>query len=290
MRYAVDVLGEHYNTWASSNARILNSDYGKELWYTEGIASTNIAKLAVNSNGSGLNGTNGALDVCNRIINGYYNGRMTMYEYQPAVADYMTVTNTETGDYSIVICNDSDSARCYTFTIENMAKADAPIYVWETRGPDEGQEYDANYLRNIGVYKPVEANGKYSYSVEVKPYSIVTVTTLDKTVDTSVYKCGYEDIPLDISYSDDFEYTEEFLTSRGYAPFYTTDYGGAFEVVKTDDGNVLMHKINIGNKPADWRFSMTQNLSHTLMRTVMLTREEFLSAAACTITCLTILR
>ena len=56
LRDAVDVLGEHYNTWASSNARILNSDYGKELWYTEGIASTNIAKLAVNSNGSGTSG------------------------------------------------------------------------------------------------------------------------------------------------------------------------------------------------------------------------------------------
>ncbi len=323
LRNAVDVLGEHYNTWADNNAKTLNSEYGKEIWYTEGIASTNIARLAVNSNGSGINGTNGALDVCNRIINGYYNGRMTMYEYQPAIAayysgakyfpkslinaqnpwsgyyeadcgiwtsahftwfskngwryvdsacygdgkeahaisettnNYMTVTDTETGDYSIIICNDSEDTRSYTFTLENMEKADAPIYIWETRGPDEGQEYDANYFKNIGTYKPVQADGKYSYSIDVKPYSIVTITTLDKTADTSVYNCSYEDIPLDINYSDDFEYSDEFLSARGYAPLYTTDYGGAFEVAQTEDGKVLMQKINMDNKPTDWRYRGT---------------------------------
>lgn len=88
LRNAVDILGEHYNTWASGNAKLLNKTYGKELWYTEGIAPAIISRLGVTSNGSGVNGTNGALDVCNRIINGYYNGRMTMYEYQPAVAAY----------------------------------------------------------------------------------------------------------------------------------------------------------------------------------------------------------
>lgn len=319
LRNAVDILGEHYNTWADKNAKTLNNEYGKEIWYTEGVASTNIARLAVNSNGSGINGTNGALDVCNRIINGYYNGRMTMYEYQPAVAayysgakyfpkslinaqnpwsgyyeadcgiwtsahftmfmkngwryidsacygdgkeahaisettnNYMTVTDTETGDYSIVICNDSEEQRNYTFTLENMEKADAPIYVWETRGPDEGQAYDANYFKNIGVYKPDENK----FSVEVKPYSIVTITTLDKTADTSVDKCGYKDIPLDINYNDDFEYSDEFLSARGYAPLYTTDYGGAFEVDTVDGNKVLMQKINMDNKPTDWRFRGT---------------------------------
>jgi len=319
LRNAVDILGEHYNTWADKNAKTLNNEYGKEIWYTEGVASTNIAKLAINSNGSGINGTNGALDVCNRIINGYYNGRMTMYEYQPAVAayysgakyfpkslinaqnpwsgyyeadcgiwtsahftmftkngwryidsacygdgkeahaisettnNYMTVTDTETGDYSIVICNDSEEQRNYTFTLENMEKADAPIYIWETRGPDEGQAYDANYLKNIGVYKPDENK----FSVEVKPYSIVTITTLDKTADTSVYNCKYEDIPLDINYSDDFEYTDDFLSTRGYAPLYTTDYGGAFEVAEVNGNKVLMQMINADNKPTDWRFRGT---------------------------------
>lgn len=325
LRNAVDILAEHYNTWASDKAKALNRDFGKEIWYTEGVAATNIARLAVNSNGSGLNGTNGALDVCNRIINGYYNGRMTMYEYQPAVAayysgakffpksllnaqnpwsgfyeadcgiwtsahftmfikngwrfvdsacygdgkeshsisettnNYMTVTDPETGDYSIVICNDSDEQRNYTFTVENLAKADAPITVWETRGPDEGQAYDANYLKNIGTYRPVESNGKYSYSIEVKPYSIVTVTTLQKTADTSVSGYKYEDVPLTVNYTDDFNYTDEFLSSRGNAPLYTTDYGGAFEVAEVDGNKVLMQMINKDNKPTDWRFRGTPN-------------------------------
>lgn len=325
LRNAVDILGEHYNTHASGNAKILNKTYGKEIWYTEGISSTNIAKLAVQSSGSGINGTNGALDVCNRIINGYYNGRMTMYEYQPAVAayysgakffpkslinaqtpwsgcyeadsgiwtsahfthfikngwrfidsacygdgkenhaisettdNYMTVTDTETGDYSIIICNDSDEQRNYIFTLENMEMADTPITIWETRGPDEGQDYDDNYFKNIGTFRPVKSDGKYEYSVEVKPYSIVTVTTLDKTADTSVYKCRYEDVPLDINYSDDFEYSDEFLAARGNAPLYTTDQGGAFEVAETDGNKVLMQIINSDCKPTDWRYRQTPN-------------------------------
>ncbi|MBE6902716.1 MAG: glycosyl hydrolase family 59, partial [Ruminococcaceae bacterium] len=276
LRNAVDILGEHYNTRSDDNAKMLNSEYGKEIWYSEGIASTNLARLSVNSDGIGISGTNGALDVCNRIINGYYNGRMTMYEYQPAVAayysgakyfpkslinaqtpwsghyeadsgiwtsahftwfikngwryvdsacygdgkeahsisettdNYMTATDPETGDYSIVICNDSDKSRNYTFVLENMNKADAPVHIWETRGPDEGQAYDANYFRHIGAFRPVEANGKYCYSIEVKPYSLVTITTLDKTADTSVCRCQYKDIPLDIIYSDDLSYSDKF--------------------------------------------------------------------------------
>ena len=33
-------------------------------------------------------GKNGPIDVANRIINSYYNGKMVMYEFQPAVAAY----------------------------------------------------------------------------------------------------------------------------------------------------------------------------------------------------------
>lgn len=326
LRGAVDILAEHYNTWADKNAKTLNSKYGKEIWYTEGIASTNIAKLSVTSNGSGLNGTNGALDVCNRIINGYYNGKMTMYEYQPAVAayysgakyfpksllnaqnpwsgyyeadcgiwtsahftrfmkngwryidsacygdgkeshaisettnNYLTATDPETGDYSIVICNDSAEQRNYTFTLENMAKAGAPITVWETRGPDEGQEYDANYFKKTGTYQPAEINGKYAYSVEVRPYSLVTVTTLDVgEADISVYRCKHEDQPLDVHYTDDFDYSPEFLSSRGNAPLYTTDYGGAFEVAEIDGNHVLKQMIDADNKPTDWHYRGTPN-------------------------------
>lgn len=323
LRNAVDILGEHYNTWADENTIRLNARFDKEIWYSEGIAPTNIARLSTTSNNVGINGINGALDVCNRIINGYYNGRMTMYEYQPAVAayysgakyfpkslinaqnpwsgyfeadcgiwtsahftrfikkgwryvdsacygdgkenhsitkttnNYMTATDTETGDYSVVICNDSDKIRNYTFILDNMSKADATVYIWETRGPDKNQKYDENYFRHIATYKPYKRNGKYCYSIEVKPYSVLTITTLKKDVDKTVCICPFDDIPLDINYSDDFEYSDEFLSSRGHAPLYTTDYGGAFEVEKINKSNVLVQKINVSNKPVDWHYRGT---------------------------------
>ncbi|UKI16643.1 MAG: hypothetical protein L6V87_01765 [Ruminococcus sp.] len=100
-----------------------------------------------------------------------------------------------------------------------MKQAEAPFTIWETRGPDEGQAYNENYFRNIGTFRPVEAEEKYSYSIEVKPYSIVTVTTLDNTADTSVYNCRYDDIPLDINYSDDFEYSKNFSLQEETLPF-----------------------------------------------------------------------
>ncbi len=328
LRNAVDVLGEHYNTYANKNAKELNESYGKEIWYSEGVASCNIASLAINSNGSGLNGTNGCLDVCNRIINAYYNGKMTMYEYQPAVAAYYTgakyfpkslinanepwsgyyevdagvwtsahftmfadkgwqyidsacfgdgdenhsisnttdnrlaLTDPETGDYSIIVCNDSAESRNYTFTVSELKKAGEPFYIWETIGPEQGQAYNANYLRNIGAYKPVDnGDGTYSYSVEVKPYSIITITTLEKdnVPVPSAVKCEDESGVLPLPYSDDFNYDSAFVTERGGTPKYTTDQGGAFEVVENGDGYALMQMINADNKPVDWRFRGTPN-------------------------------
>ncbi|MBQ8791321.1 MAG: glycosyl hydrolase family 59 [Ruminiclostridium sp.] len=323
LRNSVDIIGGHYSTWTDENTKKLNTVYGKEIWYSEGIASTNISKLAVNSNKSGINGVNGALDVCNRIINGYYNGKMTAYEYQPAVAayysgvkyfpkslinaqnpwsgyfeadcgiwtsahftyfikngwryidsacfgdgkenhsitdttnNYMTATDIDSGDYSVVICNDSDKPRYYSFVVENMKKAASPVYVWETRGPDDNQEYDENYFRIINMLTPVAINEQYHYSLCVKPFSIITVTTLKKQADKYIHNCSCKDIPLDINYSDSFGYSDEFLSARGNAPLYTTDYGGAFEVEKVNNSKVLMQKITADNKPVDWRYRTT---------------------------------
>lgn len=318
LRDAVDILGEHYNTKASENALRLNKKYGKEIWYTEGIASSNIARLTVNSDGVGISGKNGALDVCNRIINAYFNGRMTMYEYQPAAAayysgvsyfpkglltantpwsgfydvdsgiwlsahftrfikngwrfvdsgcfgdgkedhsisettnNYMTVTDPDTGDYTIVICNDSPETRRYNFVFENMAKASAPVDIWETRGPDSGQTFNANYLKCLGTFLPQELNGKFNLYTEVSPHSLVTITTVDKKSCQPIFACPRPDFPLDISYSDDFDYADGFLAERGNAPLYTTDYGGAFEVITVDGEKVLMQMIDKKIKPIDW--------------------------------------
>jgi len=88
LRNAVDVIGLHYTTYGDSYTNLLNEAYGKEIWYSEGIPPCNIPELTVQADGSGLIGRNGVIDVANRIINSYYNGKMVMYEFQPAVASY----------------------------------------------------------------------------------------------------------------------------------------------------------------------------------------------------------
>lgn len=88
LRNAVDVIGLHYNTYGDSYTNLLNEAYGKEIWYSEGIAPCNLSHLTVQADGSGIAGKNGAIDVANRIINSYYNGKMCMYEFQPAIASY----------------------------------------------------------------------------------------------------------------------------------------------------------------------------------------------------------
>jgi hypothetical protein len=50
------------------------------------------------------------------------------------------------------------------------------VEVWETRAADSGQAYHENYLKPIAELEP-NANG--TYEITVKPFSMVTVTSLD---------------------------------------------------------------------------------------------------------------
>ncbi|MGN0552055.1 MAG: glycosyl hydrolase family 59, partial [Oscillospiraceae bacterium] len=87
---------------------------------------------------------------------------------------YVTACSTD-GDYSTVITNTTADPITYGFEVSNLAKSNSEVYVWETRGPESGQSYDANYFKKVDTIVP--ENGKYS--VTVKPYSIVTVSTVD---------------------------------------------------------------------------------------------------------------
>ncbi|MBR3630717.1 MAG: glycosyl hydrolase family 59 [Oscillospiraceae bacterium] len=88
LRDAVDVIGLHYTTNADENAMILHEKYGKEIWYSEGIAPCSVPALSVRADGCGMAGSNGVIDTANRIINSYAHSRMVMYEFQPAAAGY----------------------------------------------------------------------------------------------------------------------------------------------------------------------------------------------------------
>lgn len=171
-----------------------------------------------------------------------------------ATYSYMTATDTATDDYSTVITNTTAEPITYTITVKNLDKASEQVHLWETRGPDDG-EYNENYFKKLGTITPTESADGYTYSVTVKPASIVTVSTLD------IDERSYENMSiekstvLELPYTDDFEYSdypEDYLSSRGGAPRYTTDQGGAFEVVTTENGNVLKQMITPDIKANEW--------------------------------------
>ncbi|MBR1723754.1 MAG: glycosyl hydrolase family 59, partial [Ruminococcus sp.] len=320
---AVDAVGIHYTSTSDENTLRVKDEFGKELFYSEGIAPCTVERYTVNADGSGLSGVNSVLDVAGRIVNMYPNGGFTMYEFQPAIAayysganyfpkqlitanepwsgytetgaglymtehfsafsqpgwqfvtsgcygdgteenhvlydttdNYMTLADPDTGDYSTVYVNNTASERRYTVKVKGLAKAGEPVKVWETKGPDEGQAYDNNYLRNIMSVTPEQQGGEYTYQLNVKPHSMVTVTTLDSTPQTKPEEV--EQSRLTMPYSDDFEYSdypESYLSSRGCAPRYTTDIGGAFEVAESDDGNVLEQKITDSLRGSEWGYT-----------------------------------
>lgn len=345
LRDAIDVLGFHYSTWSSESALKLKEEYGKEIWYSEGSAVTINPEYAVNATnasgkelddvakGTGLTGINGPLEIALRVLNMYaqngeVGGKMTMYEFQPAVAayytgaqyvpkqliladtpwsgyyevqvgtyimehftrfqtdnmkyvdgacfgdgvaagdghgigsttnNYITLADPDTGDYTMVFINDTSYSRSYNVSVSNLSKANSPLTAWVTKGPDEGQAYDANWLKDTETINP--ENGNFTYTVE--PYSIVTLTTTTgqkgyADEEKSKYQEKETNTYLSLPYTDDFNYSDEFLEERGGTPLYTCDAGGAFEVVKKSDGSkVLQQKIDNNNKPLSWGIAAT---------------------------------
>ncbi len=177
-----------------------------------------------------------------------------------AVYSFVTAADTATDDYTTVITNTTADDITYNFTVSNLEKAGNEVYVWETRGPDAADgKYNENYFRNIDTIAPVDnGDGTYSYSVTLKPDSLVTVSTIKLDYNEADYnKTAPEDrTVLTLPYTDDFEYegyAKDYLSSRGNAPRYTTDQGGAFEVQTDENGNrYLMQIITPETKANEW--------------------------------------
>ena len=200
--------------------------------------------------------------------------------------NYMTMKDPETDDYTTVFANNTSQTRKYKINASNLSgKENEKVYLWETRGPESGQSYDENWMKNMGEITPEDG----IYTVEVKPYSILTITTLDKSgIKDFEYQSNSmteeklkEDTILPLPYTDDFEYDEyaldekgrDYVDRRGGTPRYTTDQNAAFEVVKEatkqakagsaeredieipdaeEHGNMLQQMITHDNIGADW--------------------------------------
>lgn len=184
--------------------------------------------------------------------------------------NYITLAAPDKSDFSTVIVNDSEYAKTYKITPQNFTYgADRSLQVWETRAADAGEAFNANYKQHVADALP---NAGGTYTVHVKPYSIVTVTSLDVTGDgswTTPLPVEGQRTVLDadpahgILWSDDFDYsaktvpviaaggglsgqTESFIASRGgdqgAIPLYTWDRNGGFEAYKAADGNYVLRQ------------------------------------------------
>lgn len=326
LRNAVDVIGLHYNTYGDSYTNLLNEAYGKEIWYSEGIAPCNLSHLTVQADGCGISGKDGAIDVANRIINSYYNGKMCMYEFLPAIAAYydgscnapkhlicanepwsgnyrldsgfwmamhwgrfspkgwmfvngacygdgeenhyiantsnnfMTLVSPDRSEMTMHFTNEDTEPRVYSVLVKDMAFENKILSTVITTGPKPGQRYDANWFLRGKAIRPSHRAGE-TYLIKVPPQSIMTVTTLDTewVAGTETFqKNPPKSERLAIPYRDTFHYKPEELMIRGCSPRYTTDQGGAFELVHSDqDGDIICQRITKNNIPTNWRFRGT---------------------------------
>jgi hypothetical protein len=193
---------------------------------------------------------------------------------------YLTLAAPDKKNFSIVFMNDSEYNQTYRITTNNMSFSGTPsLEMWETRAADPGKAFNSNYLKYLGN---VSADGGGVYNITVKPYSVMTVTTLlnhglieyntplpvegaRPVLDTD--STGSVQNTTDrILYADNFDYsgktvpviaangqtsgTESYITSRGGSksviPRYTSDRNGAFEAYLPDGSSnyVLRQQVD----------------------------------------------
>ncbi len=178
--------------------------------------------------------------------------------------NYVTLASPDKRHFSTVIINDSEQTQTYALSARNMAYAAAPaLEVWETRARDAGEAYNANYMQ---YQCDLAADGGGQYRFAVKPYSVVTVTTLPNRTEAEFHEplpvegertvldtdiTGNEQNTADnILYADDFDYvsqtvprlgaggeiigSQDYVESRGGSqsamPRYFSERNGVFEV------------------------------------------------------------
>ncbi|MDF2843703.1 MAG: hypothetical protein K0R00_2129 [Herbinix sp.] len=170
--------------------------------------------------------------------------------------NYLTLADKKTGDYSVIIANNTAKTLEYSINVSNLTKSQSPVDVWETRGPNDDTNYYQNYLKKINTIIPTVKGKSVTYQVKIKPYSLVTLTTLQKEEQNFDINATSE--ALKLPYTDDFEYKnydKNYLADRGYAPRYTTDQGGAFEVVNLKGNKVLQQKVTYDIKASEWGYT-----------------------------------
>ncbi|MDR1386235.1 MAG: FIVAR domain-containing protein [Propionibacteriaceae bacterium] len=206
-------------------------------------------------------------------------------------------------EFSQVYPNNTSKQRYYEVKVARLGETGRPLHAWQTVGPQAGQSYDANYFQKIGYFAPVdqeEIDGVIwdVYRIDVKPWSILTVSTLPDGLNgsTESYQPGdfapsAADTPLALPYSDDFEYADyptvqvagqdmTYIERRGGSPRYTADQNGAFEVVdsgQAEHGFVLRQQNTAVTRGYAWNVwsGGSQNSLVTTEPTTVLGEQEW---------------
>lgn len=148
---------------------------------------------------------------------------------------YLTLKDTNTGDFSIILLNRSASSETFNLTLNNFDATS--LHAWQTT-----EEEQFVQLPDVSVLNKM-------VSITLPPYSICTLTT---TTGQTKGQPSHE-IPSEISFP--LPYVEDFESySVGKQPKYTVDQSGAFEIANggKNDGKCLRQLITRATKPVDW--------------------------------------
>ena len=155
----------------------------------------------------------------------------------------LSACDPKTGDWSSVITNTTENPIEYNFELKND---DKKLWLYET----------SSWKKSDSLKKsPVKIKNKLC-KIIIKPNSIVTLSTINTNPLEDALSLSSvsekDDKVLALPYKDDFFYSDDFLSERGGAPLYTTDEGGAFEVIEEDGQKILQQKILLENKAREW--------------------------------------
>lgn len=155
----------------------------------------------------------------------------------------LSACNPKTGDWSSIITNTTENPIEYTFELKDD---DKNLWLYET----------TSWKKSDSLKKsPAKIKDKLC-KIIIKPNSIVTLSTLNINPLEEALKLSSvsekNDEVLALPYEDNFSYSDDFLSARGGAPLYTTDEGGAFEVVEENGQKILQQKILLENKAREW--------------------------------------
>ena len=143
-------------------------------------------------------------------------------------ASYTTLAAPDASDFSTVIINDSKFTKTYRIVANGLSLgSDQTAELWETRAADAGQAYDANYLKPVGELTPA-ADG--AYTVTVKPWSALTVTTLDHATAGAGGALTAKD-----GYGSSLPTSEEYTDADGGRDVLDTDASGNVNGVTDDE-------------------------------------------------------